>query len=832
VIAALLALAVAGAAAPDAAPPPLEVIEAGRVDYDVAAGRGVASGGVVLRRGLVLIRADSATYDTRTGEVDAQGGVLLTEPGRVLAAAALHAVLDGGHPYQAREVVAYLKDAPLDLSRCRTLDEARALGRNRATLHGAAARGGGDGEDGEIEIDGAAITLCDCGGGGPSWQLRASRAAVRPGHHAWLHWPVLYLTPRVFGWNAAGAVQIPVLALPVLYLPLRDRQSGLLMPQLTLGGNTGAVLAQPLFLTLGRSYDATLTPAWYFGGARVKGLGGDLELRWAPAAGAAGRLRFSLAQGSGAWVDGVALPPGGDRFALTLLHDQRLSDRTRLDVDLGLVGDALYATDFTADQLLRVADYRRSGAAFTHRRDDALFEADAAYLLPLAHLQATCAGCGRAPFGPAGSDVPVFHRTPSASALLLPVRVAGPLRLSGSAGVARFAPIHGVTGDEGNDGFGPGERGWSGLPDAGEGDGRWQPTERLAATRAAVRAELAAPFTWGHGLALEPWIAGTAAAYALAAGQGSQVDGRVAGGLALSTTLSRAFGEGPSLLRHDVQPRLAWVAGADPAGPGLPNFAYDELDVAAAQPLPAPANAPARRTLSALPGGRFQQAQISLRNRLWRAGPAGWASTSLDVTLGQDVDLAAGRLSETWAQGSLHLGPVSADAGARFYAFGAGPPAGAGPATAPLPRSFFDAFTSLHARLAVADPHGDDVHASLLAVGEGGSPRLLAGLEPLFDPRPNAFDALAIGGVGAVGRTSGATLTYDALYYARSLPSPPCAGKSTDPHFFQQSVSALWDSPCHCWRAGLTAVLNECLDRPQLQFLIDLSSLAERGFGR
>ena len=141
---ALLALALAGASDPphpDVPPPPIEVLESGELEYDMATERTVASGGVVLRRGLVIVRAESATYDARTGEVEAWGGVLLTEPGRAVAASGMHAVLDG--PYRARDVVAYLKDAPLDLSRCKTLEESRATGRNSVTLRGQEMSGDG-----------------------------------------------------------------------------------------------------------------------------------------------------------------------------------------------------------------------------------------------------------------------------------------------------------------------------------------------------------------------------------------------------------------------------------------------------------------------------------------------------------------------------------------------------------------------------------------------------------------------------------------------------------------------------------------------------------------
>ncbi len=825
--------------------PPIEVLGAGQLDYDVARERGVATGGVTLRRGAVTLRAEAATYDARTGEVEAQGNVLLTEPGRAVSAAAMHAVLDG--PYEAHDVVAFLKEGPLDLSRCTTQDEARRTGRNHFTMGGAELKG--DSKEPGFRVDRARVTLCDCGGAPPSWEVRAHHASVVPGDHAWLVLPVFYITPRLLFIRTP----VPVLVLPVAYLPLGERQTGLLMPDLLLGGNNGTVISQPLFLALGRSYDATITAAYTFGGAAVathgvKGFGGNLELRWAPEEGARGQLRLSLLHSAvDAWPDGAARPPGMNRIALSLLHDQRISDRTYFRADVGLVDDPFYTADFNSDALLRVIEYRRSALALTHRRDDVLLEADASYLLPLNNLDAGCSGasCRRAPFGLFGTDVPVFHRLPALSATLLPLQLAGPLHLSATVGVARFAPIHGATGDEGIDGVGPGEHGWPGpagpargacrIDDVGcdptEGDGLWQPTERLAATRALARAELRAPFTLDGALAVEPWATGTAAAYAFEDTLSPRAGARVAGGLILSSELSRTFGSGAGRVRHQIQPRIAWVAGTTQAGAGLPNYAYDELDVAGALPGTASGQTvPVRRTLTAVPGG-FQQLQLSLRNRL--VAPSGnLSNTSVELTLGQDLDLRAGSPSESWAQGRatrpLPVGTFSADVTARFLAFGAKRAEGTGPASTALPASRLDAFTSLQANATVADRRGDNVHANLFAVGNGGSPRLLAGLEPFFDPRPTAADAFAQGSAGLVGKFSGATVTYDALFYARALASEPCAGKSKAPHFYQHQASLVWDSPCKCWKAGVTATLNECNASPQFGFVVDLSSLAER----
>ena len=828
----LLALASSLAAAASAAPapPPLEVVAADQIEYDVALERGVARGDVVLRRGAVTLRADVASYDTRTGVVDATGRVLLTQPGRAIAATAMHAVLDG--PLEAHDVVAFLKDAPLDLSRCRTLEEARATGRNRTTFAGSEVTSQTQGAD-RFEVDRARVTLCDCGAAAPSWEIRARHATVIPGKSALFTWPVFYITPRFLFLHTP----VPVLVLPVAYLPLSDRQTGLLFPVLTFGGVTGFGISQPLFLTLGRSWDATVTADYLFGptSSAAKGPGTSLELRWAPAEGARGQVKLSLLHSlSQLWPQGVALPPGWNRLALSGFHDQRISDRTFFRLEFGLIGDPLYYQDFTGDALLRATEYRRSAAALTHRSDDFLLEVDAAYLLAQAHLDSGTAV--RAPFGAFGGDLSTFHRLPAASASLLPRRLVGPIRLSATAGLARFAPLRGVTGDQGQDGIGPGERGWSGSAiDPGERDGRWTPPgpggpgERLAATRALTRVELRAPFTVGRAIELEPWVNATAAAYAFEAALDPQVDARAVAGLGVSTRIARTFGAGAGRVRHTIEPRVEWRGGTGQWGPGLPNYAYDEFDVAL-PPLVVTSSGvvAAQRTLSAIPGS-FSQLQLSVANRL--SAPSGpLSNTFLELTVGQDLDVAAAKPSETWARAALRFPRVTTGAFARFRAFGAAAPPGTPPA---IPASALDSFTELGANVMVADGRGDNVHASFIALGAGGSPRVMAGLEPFFDPRPAAESAVALGQVGVAGRLGGATLSYDAFFYGRPMApvgtagafTPACGNKSLEPHVYQQAASLVWDSPCHCWKAGLTAVLNECDDRPRFGVVVDFSSL-------
>jgi hypothetical protein len=252
----------------------------------------------------------------------------------------------------------------------------------------------------------------------------------------------------------------------------------------------------------------------------------------------------------------------------------------------------------------------------------------------------------------------------------------GPVRASGQVGLARFAPIEGIT-DQSVNGLGPGERLWSGpLPPAGS---TWAAGQRLAADRAWGRAELRAPLALAGLLEVEPWAAGTASGYLFASGaQPALANGWVAGGVSVSTRLERVYGAPGDTLRHVIEPRVEWRGGSGVAGPGLPAYAYDEADAAPVLPgapcLVPPAGVgggclPIRNLSATIPGG-FGQLRLALRNRLVASAGA-LSAARLDLDLGQDLDLKAGSLGETWFRGGVAWGPVTGSLLARFLGFGA-----------------------------------------------------------------------------------------------------------------------------------------------------------------
>ncbi len=770
----LAAIAAAGLLARAASPSPTLAVagdvqvSADRLTYEGATGRVLLEGNAVVRRGAVVIRARSASWDPTTGEVRATGGVLLTDPIRVVSADAVRAVL--GETVEAEGVLALVKGEPADLSGLRSADEARRAGRNRVTLSGDRLRGTADGR---MRLTGARLTLCDCpGGAAPSWEVSAREADVIPGKRAILHWPIVRITPRFLFIDRP----VPVLVVPWLYLPLGERQSGILIP--VVGNTTGASgfsIAEPLYLTLGRSADATLTPEYAFGRRRsdveggkaaVRGPGARLELRWAPVEAAEGRVEL-------AWVDDLDAEPGGDsgdRWAVTALHGQRLGAATRLEAAVRLAGDAVWVRDMTADVLARSVPYRRSDVLVSHRRDAIVTEVSSSYDQPLRPsgngtvAPGTIVPLGTFPgggYGPLGADVGVASRWGSAAATLVPTAM-GPLRLSARGGAARYGP-------------------------AGRG---LDVTGRPAATRADGRAEVALPLLVGGALTVAPFVRGAALGYAFDEAKDPAASAWGVAGAVVQTEVSRRFGP----VRHAIAPRLEWRVGTGATGEALPFPAYDAFDPSTST----------TSLLSARPG-TFQQLRAAVETRIESGG-----RDLLRAELGQDVDLRAGRFAETFAALAVGAGPFGADARASFFGVESRPT----PATPPRIPSRIDNFTELRANLSLADSRGDGVRLGFVSVGPGGSGTLVAGIDPLFDIRPGGVEAGGSATAAARATIGPARLAYEALIPGRAAFVLSCSGvgeRRVGAFQVQQHSGTLsWESSCHCFRITAAARVNDC----------------------
>jgi LPS-assembly protein len=832
----LVALATAGllaAAAPPAAVGGDAQVEATNAVFDVASGTYRLEGAVVIRRGAVTLRAGAASYDPRSGEVTAHGGVLLVDSTRALSADEVHAIIDG--PVEARQVLAYYKLRPTELGQTTTIQEAGRCGPNSLRAEG---REASSTVDGRLVLEQARLSLCDCPEeGAPSWELRARRSTIRPGQEARLEWPVLYVTPRFLFIDTP----IPVMTLPWLTVPLAPRVSGLLVPMLTSTGPTGWTVGLPVFVTLGPTADLTLTPSYSFGqvssavragNASVRGPGLATEGRWAPAEEAGVLLRLELQDD----LDNEAVPSAGIvgasglRYAVRGDWSQRFTEETAVRLHLDLVGDPLYVRDFSSDVRLREATSRRSALLLSHRTGPVALELSAGWLQPVAS-NGSLSGIDNGLFG---ASLPGFQRWPGLAATLAPISLGWPLLLSGRAGLARYAPLHGVTSDGGSDGVGAADRGWLRNPaDPEELDGHWQPGERLAVTRLDTRAELAAPMQLGW-LSLTPWARGVAIGYAFDAARTSRANAWWVGGAQLSTLVGRRYGA----WRHLLEPRVEWMTTSPVVGGALPAFGYDDWDRGAATPADVQAAFVAPRYAAAAPPGRSNQLRVALAS--WLHSPE---ALLLRSEVGQEFDLGRGKLAEGYVTAAASRGYVTGEADVRFWTAGR-----MDPAQQPIHASWLDRFSALRLALNVEDGRGDGLHGGLLAFGPGGSGHMGAGVDTLFDARPISIrpldqasaggggaEALASATLGAKFRIGPASFGYDVLMPARTTDVGSCqagaAPRTIDPwHLQQQTGWAQWDSPCRCFKLKVAVAVNDCGGIPSFKVDLDIGKVGGTRF--
>jgi LPS-assembly protein len=458
-----------------------------------------ARGHCELRTGDMLLRADEVTYDEAHQVATASGNVMFVGPGGMAAVAdsvrvdirSFEANLQGGLFMQKRGVTL---EAMLS---AKTPQELRAMGETPVILSGTRIRRTGPQS---FVVDDLAFTPCECGPGEPSWRVEASSANVKLGERATLSWPVVYVR------------SVPVFALPWLYLPLAERRSGLLLPKPATNALNGFSLEQPLFLTLGQSYDLTFTPGYFTGGgdeehfffdasAGEQGAGAFVtrretrhlgvrgprlltEFRYVPSERTRGRATLGLLYDSrplrdprfqnGAYfrelVDGrgtAAIAGGarGLRGEASWQHTQDLGSGWSDRVDASFVSDGFYPRDLNADILVREFQYLRSTATLHQRRDDRYLGLDVSLRQDIRwgyrFFQTDRVPANGTPSDPALALPPstvlkgptTFQRLPGLTLALLERPLAG--RLMGGLRVeySRLAPLRGGFGDEGADGL-------------------------------------------------------------------------------------------------------------------------------------------------------------------------------------------------------------------------------------------------------------------------------------------------------------------------------------------------------------------------------------------
>lgn len=800
-------------------------LTAERVLHDGKAHRTTAEGRARLVGPDTALAADRIVYDRDQSVATATGHVVarLAQGGLVAITADVVTVRFEGD--EVREV--FLLDGQA-VSKADTTKEAllaadtpeavAALGRTNALLEGNHLERDGS----RWKVEHLELVPCECNFAEPSWSITASSATIDTEAER-----VAIVSPVV------RVKQVPVLWLPWLSLPMTDRQTGLLFPRPNYTQLNGFSLEQPVFVTLGRSADLTLTPGFFTGGKGDYGLAGPRllgELRYVPSHRAQGRLTLGLVYDLRAERDPVTPSlvgpkPRGLRGEGSWQHLQDFDHGFGARVDARLYSDGFYNRDVTPDVVASTSGYLRSTALAFHRGEDHLVTLDVTLRQDLAFGYDWL---GRAP-AIAGSTAPAFgpntlQRLPALTFTLPTKPLAGPLAIDVQADAVRLAPLFGLTGDEGaaaregrlfDDAGGElsfeclreqlyfpsalsSACGLTAADKAGQGDRVFQPGEREARDRFTVLPRLSVAGAPGGVVSLSGF-----AGYRQTAWLG-EVTGRTWArgypllGARAETELARTF----SAVRHAITPvievrAVPVVVRGSNTGDAEP-IAYDEVD---------------RSIPTAAPTARVQ-AIAELRQRVSR--PDGDVAFRFD--LGQGLELVAperagASLAESYARATFHAGWVNAGVSARID-----------PVTPRL--------TRLSATCSVDDGRGHGAWASYDNLLDDGSNRTRAPIDLLFGPMvPASITArsnLLSGGArwlfGPVG------LRYDLLFLDRPW------GTEERLTLAQHTLGVSWAPACDCWRLEVFATQRVRPDgsygAPDVGASLTVSRFGSIGVGR
>ena len=562
------------------------------------------TGHSVLRTSGTLVKADTITLDQDTNLLTASGGAYCVSG--FLGAVADQLTLDlntgtvgmqQGHFFEKKKVTLERMLAAQSAADLQSLGQT-ALAGTADRIQRAAG--------GHLHMNGLTFTPCDCEPRDalkPHWSIQSVYADVVLGEGAWLFLPII----RIY--------DAPVLALPVMYVPLTDRKTGLLPIFPSYSALNGWTVPIPVYVTLGRSADIEMDLDYTFGGATaaagVKGPSLDTTFRFTPSLETHGTAELFLQYDT--WplrdpANGVPYLPAGSvppstvgpqtwglRGELTSQIVSILGAGWTTRLDLNLSSDAALPRDVATDVLVQANQYLTSTAQLSHRGADS-WEA-----LTLSYRQDTQYPFGYSLFG--NDTDPLTHaaeRGPATFQQLPDIAVAfperpllGPLFGSLDLGYTRLSPLTQLFGDEGRDGLflpvapglSPYPRGYTTAPavlDPLQGDGIYQAAyEREARDRLDVVPRLVMTVPVGDFLRIRPQAWVRQDLYAGEMTGDVHQRGYAVVDVLVSSELSRTYGEGAGAVRNAIQPSLEVrdIVGAWGGVPGpQPSNRYDAVD--------------------------------------------------------------------------------------------------------------------------------------------------------------------------------------------------------------------------------------------------------------
>jgi LPS-assembly protein len=293
-------------------------ITADEINYDDKADQYVARGNASITRGDRKLVADFVRFDQKTNTAYAKGNVVLTAGEDVMTGASL----------------------ALDLNtETGTLTNGRIfLKENHFYISGNRLR-----KTGKDTYEGEKASLTTCDGDRPPWQITGRKVKVTVDGYGYVQHAALKAGP------------VPVFYTPFFVFPAKtERQSGLLVPQFGSSDRRGFEYAQPYFWAINDQADAT---AYYtYMDKRGSKFGG--EFRYVLDTESKGAAMFDYLEdqqvddGTGTnsedygYTGDNFLRPNTDRYWFRMKQDQELGADFKAQLDLDIVSDQDYLTEF------------------------------------------------------------------------------------------------------------------------------------------------------------------------------------------------------------------------------------------------------------------------------------------------------------------------------------------------------------------------------------------------------------------------------------------------------------------------------------------------------
>lgn len=309
-------------------------VHARSVQYERERNVYVASGDVVIEQPGRKLTADWVTFNPDTHKGVASGNVVITEGGDRLEADFLH--------FDVETLEGVVFEGRLDSTSSRFRLTGEEVLRTGPETY---------------EFRQGSFTTCRCPEpGADPWMIRADRADL-----------------EFEGYGTARNTTFEVLGVPVVWLPWmiyplkRERQTGVLFPELGTSSRTGFDVGLPLFWAARDDLNVLVTPHYL----SKRGFKPDVGLEYVYGERSWGELYGTFIHDLDVNPDDPDTPFSDDRWAGRALNDHWLSEsgESRIKVDATVLSDTMFSFDFDDFAAIRSDRFVESKAFYTNTID-------------------------------------------------------------------------------------------------------------------------------------------------------------------------------------------------------------------------------------------------------------------------------------------------------------------------------------------------------------------------------------------------------------------------------------------------------------------------------